>query len=149
MTSQQNRRERAFSDKAQAAQTPIPKRPSLPNRTNSAPVGALHQMTTTTKVAPSAGQHKVGQQTVIEEDQSSIATTATTDSTTGTTATTTRTTSSGNPAMPSRVGDEVCFYLFNLIGIISTMATGCANVGYCTVNLQTGSSPCDNCCGRW
>lgn len=92
MTLQQLRRERASSDKAQAVPTPVPKRPSLPNRTNSAPVGALYQVnstsTTTTKVAP--GTPSIGQQTVIEENQSPSPTM-----------------SSGNPAMPPRVGDEV------------------------------------------
>lgn len=125
MASQQGRKERASSDRIQAEQAPILKRPSLPNRTNSAPVGALHQMTTT-KVAPSTSHHQVGQQTVIEEDQSSTTTKDTTDTTdtmatTATTATTARTTSSGNPAMPPRVGDEVCFCLMDIMDYGSTL----------------------------
>ena len=115
MTSQQSRRERASSDKVQAVQNSVPKRPSLPNRTNSAPVGALHQVTTT-KMAP-----KVGQQTVIEEDQSPTATTAAKT----TTKTDPTAPSSGKSAGPSRVGDEVCFLCFG--NTWTTAASGCAN----------------------
>lgn len=84
MTFQQFRRERASSDKAQAAvPTSTAKRPSLPSRTNSAPVGALFQLDPS-KLTTSASQN-VGNQTVLEEDQ----------------------TSSGTSTMPPRVGDEV------------------------------------------
>lgn len=144
MTSQQSRRERASSDKAQAVQDPIPKRPSLPNRTNSAPVGALQQVTTT-KMAPSTGQHKVGQQTVIEEDHSPTATssTATTAATT-TTKTGPATASSGKPAVSSRVGDEVCFCRSGDTGIwqhqVALIVYSFLRAGH----LETRSSPCDN-----
>lgn len=144
MTSQQSRRERASSDKAQAVQDPIPKRPSLPNRTNSAPVGALQQVTTT-KMAPSTGQHKVGQQTVIEEDHSSTATssTAATAATT-TTKTGPATASSGKPAVSSRVGDEVCFCRSGDTGIwqhqVALIVYSFLRAGH----LKTRSSPCDN-----
>lgn len=144
MTSQQSRRERASSDKAQAVQDPIPKRPSLPNRTNSAPVGALQQVTTT-KMAPSTGQHKVGQQTVIEEDHSPTATssTATTAATT-TTKTGPATASSGKPAVSSRVGDEVCFCRSGDTGIwqhqVALIVYSFLRAGH----LKTRSSPCDN-----
>lgn len=88
MTFQQFRRERASSDKAQAAvPTSTAKRPSLPSRTNSAPVGALFQLDPS-KLTTSASQN-VGNQTVVEEDQSPSM-------------------SSGTPTMPPRVGDEVC-----------------------------------------
>lgn len=154
MTSQQSRRERASSDKAQAVQDPIPKRPSLPNRTNSAPVGALQQVTTT-KMAPSTGQHKVGQQTVIEEDHSPTATssTATSSTATSSTATTAATTttktgpataSSGKPAVSSRVGDEVCFCRSGDTGIwqhqVALIVYSFLRAGH----LKTRSSPCDN-----
>lgn len=144
MTSQQSRRERASSDKAQAVQNPIPKRPGLPNRTNSAPAGDLQQVTTT-KMAPSTGQHKVGQQTVVEEDHSPTATspTATTAATT-TTKTEPTTASSGKPAVPSRVGDEVRFCRSGDTEIwqhrIALIVYSFLRAGH----LKTRSSPCDN-----
>lgn len=76
---------------------------------------------TTTKMAPSTGQHNVGQQAVLEEDHSPAGAAGTTATTTTAAAaaaataaekTTTKTGpatgSSGKPAVSSRVGDEVC-----------------------------------------
>ncbi|KAL4891683.1 ras guanine nucleotide exchange factor domain-containing protein [Aspergillus ambiguus] len=64
MTSQAPRRERAFSDKAQAAMAP--QRPGLPGRTFSAPVGGLHRLDST-RTATEGGM-KSGR-TVIEEEE--------------------------------------------------------------------------------
>jgi len=95
MTFQQIRRERASSDKAQGLPSiPVPQRPSLPSRTNSAPVGALFQLDSSSKMTSmmpkDAGlKNLVRQQTLPEEEMLSTA---------------------GSPtAIPQRVSDEVWF----------------------------------------
>ncbi|OJJ75103.1 hypothetical protein ASPBRDRAFT_28065 [Aspergillus brasiliensis CBS 101740] len=64
MASQPLRRERASSDKAEAA--PIPQRPGLPNRTISAPVGGLYRLDSA-RTAMESG-NKVDR-TLLEEDE--------------------------------------------------------------------------------
>ncbi|KAE8146146.1 ras guanyl-nucleotide exchange factor RasGEF [Aspergillus avenaceus] len=66
MTSQQSRRERSSSDKAQAF---IPQRPGLPGRTISAPAGGLYKLDTSRM--PTDTGNRIGQ-TVIEEDENSL-----------------------------------------------------------------------------
>lgn len=95
MTFQQIRRERASSDKAQGLPSvSVPQRPSLPSRTNSAPVGALFQLDSSSKMTSmttkDAGLKKlVRQQTVPEEEMLST---------------------TGSPtAIAQRVSDEVWF----------------------------------------
>ncbi|PWY85359.1 ras GEF [Aspergillus eucalypticola CBS 122712] len=64
MASQPSRRERASSDKADAA--PFPQRPGLPSRTISAPVGGLYRLDSA-RTAMESG-NKVGR-TLLEEDE--------------------------------------------------------------------------------
>jgi len=65
VTSQLSRRERAHSDRAQA--TPTATRPTMENRTTSAPAGGLHKL----EAARRPGMGTQPEHTLLEEDEGS------------------------------------------------------------------------------
>lgn len=65
MISQQSRRERAYSDKAQAMTATAAQRPGMGGRTNSAPAGGLYKL----DVARKPGTGMQVEHTLLEEDE--------------------------------------------------------------------------------